>query len=97
MDNIVGDHGKNQFANGQSCRVLRTSPEPGMQLMEAIDSIGDFFRFVGISAREIAVNQGRLFENGSPHSRTNGRGNQSSQRSVELPGRGDTEADQLCL
>jgi hypothetical protein len=43
MNNIVEDHGKNQFANGQSRRDLRVSPEPRMQLMEAIDSTGDFF------------------------------------------------------
>jgi hypothetical protein len=43
INNIVEDHGEDQFAKGQRFRVLRASPEPGMQLMEAIDSIGDFF------------------------------------------------------
>ena len=68
-----------------------------MQLMEAIDSIGDFVRFVEFLAREVGMNQRRIFENGNQHPGINGRGNQSSQRSVELPGRGDTEADELCL
>jgi hypothetical protein len=50
MTNIVEDQGKNQFAKSQSCRDLRVSREPGMQLMEAIAGTGDFIRFVEISA-----------------------------------------------
>jgi hypothetical protein len=34
------------------------------QLMEVIDSIGDFFRFIESSTSEIANNQRRLFKDG---------------------------------
>jgi len=68
---MVEDYDEYSFANGQSCRDLRVSPdltEPGAQLFEAIDSVSDFFRFVAISAREIALNHRRLFKNGCQHS-----------------------------
>jgi hypothetical protein len=74
MNDFIEHRDEDQFANGQSCRDLRVSPDltqPVFQMMEAIDSISDFFRFVEISAREIAVNERRLSENGSQHSGTN--------------------------
>ena len=49
MNNIIEDNGEDQFANGQSSRDLRVSSDAGeleTQLMEAIDNIGDFLRFV---------------------------------------------------
>jgi hypothetical protein len=95
MNDFIERRDENQFANGQSRRDLRASSDAAeleTQLMEEIDNVADFHRFVEISAREIAVNQRRLFENASHYSGTNGRGNQSRQRSIELPGRGDAEA-----
>jgi hypothetical protein len=59
MNDFTEHRDEDRFANGQSCRDLRVRPDrtqPGFQLMEAIDSISDFFRFVRISAREIALN-----------------------------------------
>jgi hypothetical protein len=59
MNDFIEARDEDQFANGQSCRDLRVSSEltqPGFELMEAINSISDFFRFVRISAREIALN-----------------------------------------
>jgi hypothetical protein len=60
MNDFTEHRDEDQFANGQSCRDLRVRPDltqPGFQLMGAIDSISDdFFRFVRISAREIALN-----------------------------------------
>jgi hypothetical protein len=49
MNAINKDRDEDQFANGQSSRDLRVSSDAGeldTQLMEAIDNIGDFFRFV---------------------------------------------------
>jgi hypothetical protein len=78
-------------------RVSSDAAELGTQLIEAVDNVGDFLRFVEISAREIASNQRRLFENGDEHPRASGRGHRSRERAVELPGRCDTEAGQLCV
>jgi hypothetical protein len=49
MNTINKDKAEDQFANGQSSRDLRVSSDAGeleTQLMEAIDNIGDFLRFV---------------------------------------------------
>ena len=46
MDSIVHNCDQDQFANGQSSRDLRVSPdptEPRIQFIETIDSSGDFF------------------------------------------------------
>jgi hypothetical protein len=43
---------KNNSRRAKSCHGLRVGPEPGMQQMEAIDSTGDFFRFVDFSTRD---------------------------------------------
>jgi hypothetical protein len=50
MNHFIEHRDKDQFANGESCRDLRVSREPRMQLMEAIAGTGDFIRFVEISA-----------------------------------------------
>jgi hypothetical protein len=44
MKNIIEDFDDGNLANGESCRDLRTGPEPGKQLTEAIDNTGDFLR-----------------------------------------------------
>jgi hypothetical protein len=49
MDSIVHNCDQDQFANGQSSRDLRVGSharELETQLMEVIDSTGDFFRFI---------------------------------------------------
>ena len=49
MNTINKDEDEGPFANGQSSRDLRISSdarELETQLMEAIDNIGDFLRFV---------------------------------------------------
>jgi hypothetical protein len=49
MNAIIKKKDEDQFANGQNSRDLRVSPdarELETQLMEAIDNIGDFLRFV---------------------------------------------------
>jgi hypothetical protein len=49
MNTINKDKAEDQFANGQSSRDLRVSSDAGeleTQVMEAIDNIGDFIRFV---------------------------------------------------
>jgi hypothetical protein len=54
MNNLVEDHRENRFANGQSSHDLRAtlcSAELETQLMEAVDSVGDFLRFVKSSTR----------------------------------------------
>jgi hypothetical protein len=54
MDNIIEDNQEDQFANGQSSRDLRVSSDAmdlEIQLMEAIDNIGDFLHFVDWSAK----------------------------------------------
>ena len=51
---IIEDSGEERFANGQNSRDLRAGSDAGeleTQLMEAIDSIGDFLRFVYRSAK----------------------------------------------
>jgi hypothetical protein len=63
MDNIIDDCDEDQFANGQSRRDLRgcwDARELKTQLMEAIDSVGDFVRYVEISSRATAINHRRL-------------------------------------
>jgi hypothetical protein len=61
MDNLVENNGEVQFANGQSNRDLRVSPERRMQLMEAVDRAYDLFLFIEISTRVNAIKQRRLF------------------------------------
>ena len=63
MDNFIEHCDEEQFANGKSRRDLRVcwdARELKTQLMEAIDNVGDFVRFVEISSRAIAINQRRL-------------------------------------
>jgi hypothetical protein len=63
MNNIVEDHGENRFANGQSSRDLRATlcgAELETQLMEAVDNVGDFLRFLKISTR-VDAKKPRLF------------------------------------
>jgi hypothetical protein len=63
MDNIIEDCDQDQFANGQSRRDLRGCPDPRQleaQLMEAIDNVEDFVRYVEISSRALAINHRRL-------------------------------------
>jgi hypothetical protein len=63
MDNIIEDCDESQFAKGQSGRDLRLcwdARELKSQLMDAIDNVGDFVRFVEISSRATAINQRRL-------------------------------------
>jgi hypothetical protein len=54
MNNIVEDHGENRFANGQAdaiCEAPLCGAELETQLMEAVDNVGDFLRFVKILTR----------------------------------------------
>ena len=44
MYDIVEDHGKTQFANGQRRRDLRVSPEPGMQLANEVSNLNELLR-----------------------------------------------------
>jgi hypothetical protein len=63
MDDIIEHCDEDQFANGQSRRDLRVcwnARELKTQLMEAIDNVGEFVRYVEILSREIATNQRRL-------------------------------------
>ena len=63
MDDIIEYCDEDQFANGQSRRDLRgcwDARELKSQLMEAIDNVGDFVRFVEISSRAAAFNHRRL-------------------------------------
>jgi hypothetical protein len=63
LSNIVEDHGENRFANGQSSRDLRATlcgAELETQLMEAVDNVGDFLRFLKNSTRVDPKNP-RLF------------------------------------
>jgi hypothetical protein len=63
MDGIIEHCDEDQFANGQSRRDLRVcwdARELKTQLMEAIDNVGEFVRYVEILSREIAINQRRL-------------------------------------
>ena len=63
MDDIIEYCDEDQFANGQSRRDLRVcwdAMELKTQLMEAIDNVGEFVRYVEILSREIAINQRRL-------------------------------------
>src|SRR5260370_8019983 len=84
MHNITEYNCENQFANGQTRRDLRVAAEAReleTQLMEAIDGVGDFLRFVDrsyeaeISSRSfthdivIKPNQRRLFQKWKPASR----------------------------
>ena len=62
VNDIVEDHGNNQFANGQSSRDLRAGSDASelkTQLVEAIDNVADFLRFVEISTRVNAIKQRR--------------------------------------
>jgi len=70
MDNFTEPRAEEQFAIGQSGRDLRVRPdaiELEIQLMDAIDNLEEFLRFVEISSR-IAINQRRLFEKWKPAS-----------------------------
>lgn len=63
MDNIIEHCDEGHFAKGQSGRDLRVCPDAmalTAQLMDAIDSVGDFVRFVELSSRAAAINQRRL-------------------------------------
>jgi hypothetical protein len=63
MDNIIEECDDGKFAKGQSGRDLRLCADArqlNTQLMEAIDNVGDFIRFVEISSRAIAINHRRL-------------------------------------
>jgi hypothetical protein len=63
MNNIVEGHGENRFANGQSSRDLRATlcgAELQTQLMEAVDNVGDFLRFLKISTPN-GCKKSRLF------------------------------------
>jgi hypothetical protein len=63
MNNIIEHCDEDQFANGQCRRDLRfcwDDRELKTQLMEAIDNVGDFVRFVEISSRATAINHRRL-------------------------------------
>jgi hypothetical protein len=63
MDNFIEHCDEGQFAKGQSGRDLRLCPDARQletQLMDAIDSVGDFVRFVELSSRAAAINQRRL-------------------------------------
>jgi hypothetical protein len=54
MNSIIEHDVKDQFANGQSSRDLRVSSaatELDTQLMDAIDNVGDFLRFVDQSTK----------------------------------------------
>ena len=67
------------------------------QFMDAIDSDFDFFRLLKVSTRGLASNQRRLFKDGNEHPGASERKNRGRQRAVDLPGRCNTEAGQLCL
>jgi hypothetical protein len=63
--NDISEHcDEDQFANSQRPRDLRVcwdATELKTQLMEPIDSVVDFVRYVEISSRAIAINNRRLF------------------------------------
>jgi hypothetical protein len=59
MNNIIEDCYEDQFAKGQSRRDLRGCLDTKVletQLMEAIDNVGDFLRFVEISTQMKVTN-----------------------------------------
>src|ERR1700693_881249 len=100
MNNVIEVRDEEQFAKGQNSRDLQVCSDAGdveTQLMDAIDSAYDFFRFLHVSTRGIANNQRRLSKDGNEHPRASRRRNRSCQRTIELLGGGDTEAGQLCL
>ena len=71
MSNVIKVSDEEQFAKGQKSRDLRVcydAEDVETQLMEANGSAYDFFRFVEISAREIALNHRRSFKNGRQYS-----------------------------
>ena len=75
MNNVIKVSAEKRFADGQSSRDLRVyciAAELEIQLMDAIDSASDFFRFLQVSTHEIANNQRRLFKDGNQHSRGSG-------------------------
>ena len=54
MNTIIKNKDEDQFANGQNSRDLRVSSDAmdlEIQLMEAIDNIGDFLHFVDWSTK----------------------------------------------
>ena len=58
MNDIIENKNQDQFANGQSSRDLRVSSDAivlEIQLMEAIDNIGDLLRFVDWSSKSEIV------------------------------------------
>jgi len=97
--NVIEVRDKDQPAKGQNSdwQVCSDAEDLETQVMGAIDSAYDFFRFLQVSTRGIANNQRRLFKDGYQHPATSGRRNQGHQSASDLPGRGDTEAGQLYL
>src|SRR5271156_3364960 len=100
MNSATKVRGEEQFAKGQKIRDLQFCSDAGdlgIQLMDAIDSAYDFFRFLQASTRGIANNQWRLFKDGNEQSGASGHRNRRCQCTVELLGGGHTEAGQLYL
>jgi hypothetical protein len=62
MNNVIEINEEEQFAKGQDGSDLRTchdARDVETQLMDAIDSPNDFFRFLQLSTRIIKNNQRR--------------------------------------
>jgi len=78
MNNVIEVREEEPFAKGQDSRDLQVCCDAGdveTQLMDAIDSAYDFFRFLQLSTRGIANNQRRPFKDGNQHPGTSGRRN----------------------
>ena len=63
MHHVIEHCDEGQFAKGQSGRDLRVCPDARAlttQLMDAIDSVGDFIHYGELSSRAAAINQRRL-------------------------------------
>jgi hypothetical protein len=68
MSKILEDNAEDRFANGQSSRDLRVSSGAGLDvpptagaeeaLIDAIDNVGDFFRFVDRSSKSEISSRG---------------------------------------
>jgi len=79
MNNVIEVNDEEQFAKGQNSRDLQVCSDARdveTQIMDAIDSAYDFFRFLH-TTRGIANNQRRLFKDGYQHPGTSGRRNRS--------------------
>ncbi len=62
MNNVIEINDEEQFAKGQDSSDLRACYDAGdveTELMDAIDSPNDFFRFLQLSTRIIKNNQRR--------------------------------------